>query len=206
MLRRAWLKSSTKICLPNFSKSRLLLLRFPIPDSLMLAGLRRMNTFAPLLTLKHFSPLLQSTKTLLKMDDDFGGLLPKQHNLVASLSARVGSISENQKGGWYSYRASKAAQNQITRTVSLELMRKNVPTICVGLHPGTVRTQLSKDFTGGPGGQGKETDDEHAVEARRKKGEFEASESASLLTGVMSRLKEEDSGFVWDYSGKKVPF
>jgi NAD(P)-dependent dehydrogenase (short-subunit alcohol dehydrogenase family) len=155
--------------------------------------------------MKHFSPLLTSAKTLQSLQDDSSnGLLPTHNNVITSLSARVGSISDNRLGGWYSYRASKAALNQITRSVSNDLTRKQVPAICVNLHPGTVRTQLSKEFTGGPGGGDK--GDKKSAEERRKKGEFEAPESASLLSGVVSRLKDEDSGFVWDYSGAKIPF
>jgi NAD(P)-dependent dehydrogenase (short-subunit alcohol dehydrogenase family) len=155
--------------------------------------------------MKHFTPLLTSLKTLQSLEqDESNGLIPKNANVVASMSARVGSITDNKLGGWYSYRASKAALNQITKSVSMDLSRKQVPAICVGLHPGTVRTALSKEFTGGPGGD-KRTKDQSAKE-RREKGEFEAPESASLLSGVLSRLKEEDSGFVWDYSGTKIPF
>jgi NAD(P)-dependent dehydrogenase (short-subunit alcohol dehydrogenase family) len=164
-----------------------------------------MNTFAPLLAMKHFAPLLQSSKTLSGMDDLSKGLLPEHHNIIANMSARVGSINDNRKGGWYSYRASKAAQNQITRTASLEMSMRKVPAICVGLHPGTVRTDLSKDFTGGA--RAKQGDQEQDKTAeRRSKGEFEADESASLLTGVISRLTTEDSGLVWDYAGKQVPY
>lgn len=155
--------------------------------------------------MKHFSPLLTSAKSLQSSkDDSSNGLLPNHNNVIASMSARVGSISDNKLGGWYSYRASKSALNQITRSVSNDLSRKSIPAICVGLHPGTVRTQLSKDFTGGPGGGDK--DDKRSATERREKGEFEAQESASLLSGVVSRLRDEDSGFVWDYSGAKIPF
>lgn len=139
------------------------------------------------------------------IDDESRGLLPAGLSVIASLSARVGSINDNKLGGWYSYRASKAAQNQLTRTISLELARKSVPAICVGLHPGTVRSALSKEFTGGPGAEPQERETREA-EARREKGEFETDESASLLTGVLSRLSRDDSGFVWDYAGRKVPY
>ena len=60
---------------------------------------------------------------------------------IATLSARVGSIGDNNLGGWASYRAAKAAQNSMTKTASLELKRKNI--VCVALHPGTVDTDLS---------------------------------------------------------------
>lgn len=154
--------------------------------------------------MKHFTPLLSSAKTLESTEDASNGLLPKQTNVIASMSARVGSISDNKLGGWYSYRASKAALNQVTRSVAQDLTRKKVPAICVGLHPGTVRTDLSKEFTGGPGGQKK--DDSKTPQDRREKGEFEATESAVLLSGVLSRLSSQDSGFVWDYSGANIPY
>lgn len=147
---------------------------------------------------------MHSLKTLKESEDHSNGLLPSQMNVIASLSARVGSISDNQLGGWYSYRASKAAQNAITRSISLDFARNKTPSVCVGLHPGTVRTQLSKEFTGGPGGKTDATKQDD--EKRRKKGEFEATESASLLAGLISRFKGEDSGYIWDYAGKKIPY
>jgi NAD(P)-dependent dehydrogenase (short-subunit alcohol dehydrogenase family) len=70
-----------------------------------------------------------------------------EHKLhFASLSARVGSISDNNLGGWYAYRASKAAQNQLMRTMSIELARYNANACVATLHPGTVDTSLSKPF------------------------------------------------------------
>jgi NAD(P)-dependent dehydrogenase (short-subunit alcohol dehydrogenase family) len=62
------------------------------------------------------------------------------------LSARVGSIGDNRLGGWYSYRASKAALNQMVRTAAIELRRTRPDAICVALHPGTVETRLSMNF------------------------------------------------------------
>lgn len=98
-----------------------------------LAGLQASflrNAFAPLLLLKHLLPLLR-------------GRHPCQ---VAMLSARVGSIADNRLGGWYSYRASKAALNQLLHTASIELARLN-PNACVlSLHPGTTDTELSRPF------------------------------------------------------------
>lgn len=162
----------------------------------------RINTFAPLLAMKHFQSLLPKSFPKDSGEDASQGLMPDQTCVLASLSARVGSISENVRGGWYGYRASKAAQNQITRVLSHELTLRKTPAVCVGLHPGTVRTALSEPFTGGPGGKaGKESED---FETRKQKGEFEANESASLLAGVISRLKMEDGGKVWDWAGKEI--
>ena len=66
--------------------------------------------------------------------------------MFATLSARVGSIGDNRLGGWYSYRASKAALNQIVRTAAIELRRNRPEAVCVALHPGTVETPLSAHF------------------------------------------------------------
>ena len=77
----------------------------------------------------------------------FLSLLPKNSKSVfAVLSARVGSISDNQLGGWYSYRASKAALNMFVKTASIEVARKSKQAVLIGLHPGTVETSLSEPF------------------------------------------------------------
>jgi len=98
----------------------------------------RINTFAPLLSFKHFAPLLPKKIDYSAEEDSCPsrGFLPKNLSVIASMSARVGSISDNGRGGWYSYRASKAAQNQLTKTLSHELRLRNHPAISVGLHPG----------------------------------------------------------------------
>ncbi|MEY4980533.1 MAG: hypothetical protein RLZZ352_2803 [Pseudomonadota bacterium] len=88
------------------------------------------NAIGPALVMKHFLPLL-----------------PRQGRCVAAfLSARVGSIGDNALGGWYSYRASKAALNQLVHTAAIELARRNRQALCVALHPGTVDTSLSQPF------------------------------------------------------------
>jgi hypothetical protein len=88
------------------------------------------NAIGPALLMKHFLPLL-----------------PRRGKCVfATLSARVGSIGDNRLGGWYSYRASKAALNQIMRTAAIELRRSRPEAVCVALHPGTVDTPLSARF------------------------------------------------------------
>ena len=87
------------------------------------------NTFAPVLLLKHLLPLLR-----------------KQPATFVALSARVGSITDNHLGGWYSYRASKAALNQLLCTASIELRRLNPASTVLMLHPGTTDTQLSEPF------------------------------------------------------------
>ncbi|RXU19213.1 short-chain dehydrogenase, partial [Pseudomonas syringae] len=87
------------------------------------------NTFAPILLLKHLLPLLR-----------------KQPSTFAALSARVGSIGDNRLGGWYSYRASKAALNQLLHTASIELKRLNPASTVLAIHPGTTDTELSQPF------------------------------------------------------------
>lgn len=131
------------------------------------------NTIAPALAAKYFLPLL-----------------PKSGRAIfAALSARVGSISDNQLGGWYSYRASKAALNQILKTASIELSRSKPEAICVGLHPGTVDTNLSKPFQGNvPDGK-----------------LFTAIQSASYLTKTLSEISASQNGQVFAWDGSPVP-
>ena len=90
----------------------------------------QVNAIGPLLALRHLAPLLASGPSI-----------------YAKLSARVGSISDNQKGGWYGYRAAKAALNMYLQTAAIELQRKNPALRVVALQPGTVRSELSKRFT-----------------------------------------------------------
>ena len=88
------------------------------------------NAIGPALLMKHLLPLLPRTG----------------RSVFATLSARVGSIGDNRLGGWYSYRASKAALNQIVRTAAIELGRSRPDALCVAIHPGTVATRLSQRF------------------------------------------------------------
>jgi NAD(P)-dependent dehydrogenase (short-subunit alcohol dehydrogenase family) len=88
------------------------------------------NAIGPALLMKHVLPLLP----------------PTGKSVFVTLSARVGSISDNHLGGWYSYRASKAALNQIVRTAAIELGRTRPDALCLALHPGTVATRLSQRF------------------------------------------------------------
>ena len=131
------------------------------------------NTIGPALLLRHFLPLLKKDSRA----------------VFALLSARVGSISDNRLGGWYSYRASKAALNMLIKTASIETRRTNKQAIIVGLHPGTVDSQLSKPFqTRVP---------EHKL--------FTAAQSAAYMADVLDSVEIDDSGkcFAWD--GKEVP-
>ncbi len=131
------------------------------------------NTIGPALIAKHVLPLL-----------------PRDRRAVfAVLSARVGSIGDNRLGGWHSYRASKAALNQIIRCLSIELAAKRPLAICAGLHPGTVDTALSTPFQA------------HVAEGRL----FTAAQSAAHLLRVVSELTPAQSGRVVDWAGVEVP-
>jgi NAD(P)-dependent dehydrogenase (short-subunit alcohol dehydrogenase family) len=89
------------------------------------------NAIGPALLMKHFLPLLPRDR----------------RSVFVTLSAKVGSIGDNFTGGWYSYRASKAALNQLMHTAAIELRRKRPLAVCVAMHPGTVDTNLSAPFT-----------------------------------------------------------
>lgn len=102
-------------------------------DGTALAKVFAVNAFAPLLVAKHFAPLF------VRHGD-------ATRRVIANLSAKVGSIGDNRLGGWYAYRASKAAQNQGTRTLAIELARRAPSVIVLALHPGTVATRLSEPF------------------------------------------------------------
>ena len=126
------------------------------------------NTILPAIVAKHFTPHLNKT----------------EQSIFAVLSARAGSISDNGMGGWYSYRASKAALNMIIKNVSIEVGRRNKKAIIVGLHPGTVDSNLSKPFKKNvPEGQ-----------------LFTPDYSALKLLDVLFDLMPKDSGnfFAWD--------
>ena len=132
------------------------------------------NAVGPLLIAKHFE-----------------ALLPRHGRCVfANLSARVGSIGDNRLGGWYAYRASKAAQNMITRNLSIELHRRARGIICVALHPGTVDTSLSRPF-------------QSNVSENQL---FSPDQAAHQLLSVIDGLHCEDNGrfFAWD--AKPIPW
>ena len=130
------------------------------------------NTFAPALLLKVFFPLI-------KRNSDA---------LIGVLSARVGSISDNRIGGWYAYRASKAALNMIIKTAAIELERRDKTAKIIGLHPGTVDTNLSKPFQGG-------TPEEKI---------FTPEQSIDYLTKVIDSSTPKDTCKVFDWQGKEI--
>jgi NAD(P)-dependent dehydrogenase (short-subunit alcohol dehydrogenase family) len=102
-------------------------------DSDSMAQAFAVNAIGPALLFKHFSRLLTR----------------EGKSAFATLSARVGSIGDNHLGSWYSYRASKAALNQIVRTAAIEIARTRPQAVCLALHPGTVETALTKDYARG---------------------------------------------------------
>ncbi|MDA0902627.1 MAG: SDR family NAD(P)-dependent oxidoreductase [Proteobacteria bacterium] len=130
------------------------------------------NTIAPALIAKYFIPLLNK----------------ENKSIFAALSARVGSISDNHLGGWYAYRASKAALNMILKNLSIEMKRTNPNAVIAGLHPGTVDSTLSKPF-----------------QAAVKEGKlFSPQHSVKMLLNVLDNLTAPDSGNVFDFNGLKI--
>ena len=139
-------------------------------DAAGMAEVFALNTIGPALIAKHLIPLLAKD----------------QPAVLAVLSARVGSITDNRLGGWHSYRASKAALNMLVKTLAVELARRNPQAIIAALHPGTVATALSEPFQRG-------------VPAEQL---FTPEVSARHLLDVIASLQPTDSGgfFAWDGS------
>ena len=130
------------------------------------------NTITPALIAKHFLPKLNR----------------KQSSIFTALSARVGSISDNRLGGWYAYRASKAALNMVIKNLSIEIGRTNKKAIIVGLHPGTVDSDLSKPFQSNvPNGK-----------------LFTPEYSATKLLTVIESLTQEQTGKCFSWDSKEV--
>lgn len=137
-----------------------------------LAEVFAINSIGPALLLKHLSPLLPRE-----------GLVR-----LVFISAKVGSIGDNALGGWYGYRASKAALNQLVKTASIELSRRNKSVCCIALHPGTIHTKLSEPF--GKAGLNVRSPEQAAQE----------------ICEVISRLNSELNGHFIDYRGDAVPW
>ena len=129
------------------------------------------NTIPTALMIKYFCPIM----------------IKEEKSIFASISAKVGSISDNYLGGWYSYRASKAALNQVIKTSSIEQKRLNKNLIMVSVHPGTVNTRLSSPFIG-------------------KRKVQTPSESATKIINLLETLTLEDSGLFFDYNKNIIPF
>ncbi|MEY1556644.1 SDR family NAD(P)-dependent oxidoreductase [Yoonia sp. R2331] len=125
------------------------------------------NTFGVALVLRHVPKLLSKA------------------GRCAILSARVGSIGDNQIGGWHSYRASKAALNQIVKGAAIEMGRSHKGAVVVALHPGTVETSFTAQYAG-----------------RHKT--VPVDEAADNLLSVIENLEPRQSGGFFDYAGKEV--
>lgn len=141
-------------------------------DAIAMARAFQINAIGPAVVMKHFLPLLPREK----------------RSVFAILSAKVGSIGDNHLGGWHSYRASKAALNQIVRTAAIELKWRAPEAALVALHPGTVESRLSAPF--GKAG----------LEVRSP------AEAAVRLLGVIDGLSPASSGRFFDYRGEQLPW
>ncbi|NBB71997.1 MAG: SDR family NAD(P)-dependent oxidoreductase [Alphaproteobacteria bacterium] len=143
-------------------------------DAGALARSYTINAIGPALVAKHLLPRLR-----------------RDHKAVfGALSARVGSIEDNRIGGWYAYRASKAALNQILRTLAIELARRRPAAVCVGLHPGTTDTALSAPF-----------------QANVPEGKlFTPAFVAERLLAVVDDLDASASGGLYAWDGARIPF
>ncbi len=143
-------------------------------DAVQMAKVMAVNAIGPALVARHFLPLTPRDRP----------------SVFAALSARVGSIGDNRLGGWFSYRASKAALNQLIHTAAIEHRRTRPLGVCVALHPGTVETALSVPFTA----------------TLPKSRLFDPSVAARHLLSVMDNLGPENTGgfFAWD--GAVVPW
>ncbi|MGL5839027.1 MAG: SDR family NAD(P)-dependent oxidoreductase [Sphingorhabdus sp.] len=133
-----------------------------------------LNAIGPALIGKHFLPLLPRDR----------------RSVFAALSARVSSISDNRLGGWYAYRASKAALNMITRNFAIELARTHPEAIAVTLHPGTVDTVLSQPF-------------QRNVPSQKL---FTPDYAAERLLSVLDGLTPADSGNLFAWNGERIDF
>jgi NAD(P)-dependent dehydrogenase (short-subunit alcohol dehydrogenase family) len=134
----------------------------------------RINAVGPALVAKHF----------------LGKLRRRKKTVFAVLSARVGSISDNRLGGWASYRTSKAALNQLMRTIAIEQSRRHPNSIVVTLHPGTVDTALSRPFTSS-------TPEDKL---------FSPDQATDYLLRVIDELKPEDSGGLFAWDGARIEY
>jgi len=130
------------------------------------------NTILPALLIKHFSSLLEVNKP----------------SVFAVLSARVGSISDNKLGGWYAYRASKAALNMIIKNAAIEIRRKYKKAVIIGLHPGTVDSPLSAPFQ------------RHVPEGKL----FTADFSVQSLLNVINQVDPAQSGQCLAWDGQQI--
>lgn len=131
----------------------------------------QVNVFGPILLVKKLLPLIKKSKGV----------------KVVFLTARVGSVSGNELGGWHSYRSSKSALNMMIKNLSIELKRLNKEHVVIGIHPGTVKSHLSEPFL------------RHV-----KHDIFSPKESVDLMMQVVNKVTQKDSGKCFDFSGKVI--
>jgi short-subunit dehydrogenase len=129
------------------------------------------NAVGPALLMKHFSPLLATN----------------ERAVYATLSARVGSIQDNHKGGWYGYRAAKAARNMLLQTAAIELARKRPLAVFAALQPGTVESRLSSPFVPA----------NHAMAPDL---------AVSKLMAVLNGLSANGRAHFVDHAGQEIPW
>lgn len=142
-------------------------------DPAVMAHVLALNAIGPALVAKHFHELLPGTSRC----------------LFAVLSARVGSIGDNRKGGWYSYRASKAALNQLWRCAAIEIARRRPEAVLAALQPGTVRSSLTAPVIGADA-----PDALAPLDAVRR------------LLAVLDRLGPQDTGGFFANDGARIPW
>lgn len=134
----------------------------------------QVNSIGAALLAKHLLPLLNH----------------KQPNLFATISAKIGSIEDNRLGGWYGYRASKAALNMFLKTAAIEYSRRSKQTAIVMLHPGTTDTRLSEPFQRG-------------VPPEKL---FPVEKTVALLMQVLEQVTVDDSGSFFSWDGSRLPW
>ncbi|OUL20236.1 cell-cell signaling protein [Nostoc sp. RF31YmG] len=134
----------------------------------------QINSIGAVLLAKHLLPLFKHG----------------ERSVFASISAKIGSIGDNQLGGWYGYRASKAALNMLMRTAAIEYGRSSPKTLVVTLHPGTTDTRLSQPF-------------QKNVPAEKL---FSVERTVTQLLNVIEQLQEGDSGQFFSWDGSRLPW
>jgi NAD(P)-dependent dehydrogenase (short-subunit alcohol dehydrogenase family) len=146
------------------------------------------NVIGPMMLNQQLLPLLMQPRPSARDKDNADVTTPPPPSIVVHVSARVGSISDNRLGGWYSYRMSKSALNQGTRTLALELKRHSAH--CISYHPGTTQTDLSQPFSSN-------------VQKERL---FPVEFSVDRMLAVVDAVTPDHSGGFYDWAGKSIPF
>lgn len=195
------------VCLAGILKAEKSLSAINLHDAL---SSFQINALGQLITYKHIVPLIPTKNELsiLKAKwnseeeghDPAKGMVNGDHSICCSLSARVGSIKDNEKGGWYSYRSSKAAVNQIIRTLDHELYNRSSSAIAYAYHPGTVLTSFTSPIIGSP-------------KPHLSQGLLTVDQAIDRLVNIMSQVKRgvqgsqngvDWGGRCWDWKGDVV--